>query len=284
MAENITRTIYGSYLQTCKQLGLPFVLAANTTLNEKFGIQQNVVPDSNQIPNMRYFSIGNGGHRMTIGAGGVAMPEPVQHLATDAALYKHLPFVLRETNNDLTTAERAHYALRRTEVHNGITYVAYYLKRMDLTGVAAAMEHITVTDGISSVSSFVPDNSNLNPVPPVLSSSGVNVVSGDYVAATAKIGLVLSQIDAAELLNVATVLFNDDNYAIISEIALCSGVDKLVAVTGAGSASFNFTEAIGVQVVSHINTVLLMKFSNNGTEVLLDVGATEPLFNIPATT
>ncbi len=142
------------------------------------------------------------------------------------------------------------------------------------------MEKVTVTDGVSNTVAFIPDSSNLNPTPPPLDNSGVNVVSGDYVTATARVGLVFTEADINELLNVAEVLYEDDDYAIISEIGLCSGLDKLVTATGANNTSFNFQEAIAVQVVSHINTFLQLKFTNTGTTVLLDVGATEPLFSI----
>ncbi len=135
MAENICRTVYGSALQTAKQLGLPYDVKANSTLNEKFGILSSVSLASDDIPNMRYFVIGNGGHQMTIGANNIAKPEPIQHLATDAALYNQIPFVLREPENDLSPSERLKYALRRSETHQGRPYYAYYLRRLDLTGV-----------------------------------------------------------------------------------------------------------------------------------------------------
>lgn len=276
--ENITRTIYGSKLQTCLLMGLPFVLDTNTTLNERFGIQNGVTPASDVIPAMRYFCIGNGGHTFTVGAGGRSKPEPVQHRGTDASLFSPLPFVLRETNNDLDVTERAKYALRRTETHQGIQYFAYYLKRLDFTGVAAGMELINVADGVSTVTAFAPDSSNLNPTPPVLSSGGINTVTGEYVSATAKIGVVLSASDINELLNVGKVIYDDEEMAIISEIGLCSGVDKNVQSSGPNNTTINFNEAIAVQIVSHINTFKPTAYVNNGTEILLDVGATEPLF------
>lgn len=278
--ENITRTIYNSYLQTCLLMGLPFEVFANSTLNERFGIQQGVIPADGVIPSMKYYAIGNGGHKMTVGANGIAKPDPVQHKGTDAACYSPLPFVLREIENDLSVVDRANYALRRLETHQGRQYVAYYLKRIDLTNTTAGMELVTVRDGVSGVAAFTPDSSNLNPLPPDLSSTGVNIVSGDYVSATAKVGLTLSTTDVGELLNVAKVIYDDDAYAIISEVALCSGVDKIVQSPAAGNVMINFNEAIAVQVMSHINTFFPLKFTNNATEILLDVGATEPLFSL----
>lgn len=276
--ENVTRTIYSSLLQTALLMKLPFTLAVNSTLNEKFSIQSGVAPDIGDLPAMRYYAIGNGGHKMSIGASGVAKTEPIQHKGTDAALFNHIPFILREKANDISAAERVKYALRKTETHQGRQYFAYYLKRMTLTDVIAAMEYVTVSNGTSTVTAFVPDSSNLNPVPSDLSSTGINVVAGDYASATAKVGLILSKADVDELLNVAKVIYDDENLAIISEIALCSGIDKVIATTTINNASINFNEAIAVQVLSFINTFFPLKFSNNGVELLLDVGSTEPVF------
>jgi hypothetical protein len=276
--ENITRTIFGSYLQTCMFQRRPFVLVPSSTLNEKFGIAADQMPAANEIPWAGYFAIGNGGHRMSVGAGGVTKTEPVQHKATDAALYNHIPFVLREMENDLTVVERQQFALRRKESHGGRFYFAYYLKRIDLSNAVPAMEYITAEGGTQTVTPFVPDSSNLNPVPPEISPTGVNVTGGDYVSATSKNDLKFTPWDIQELLNVAKVLYDDDSYAIVSEIALCSGLDKVLQSPGVGNTTINFTEAIAVQVMTHINTFIPAKYSNQGTETLLDLGATEPLF------
>lgn len=278
--ENTTRTVYGSYLQTCILMKLPFIMKENTTLNEKFGIQAGIAPGSADVPGMRYFGVGNGGHKMSVGAGGIAIPEIVQHKGTDAALYNHLPFVLREETNDLDATARANYGLRRIETHGNKRYVAYYLKRLGLSTVVPAMEYTTVRDGASTVTAFVPDSSNLNPTPPTLSSSGVNVVSGDYVAATAKVEIALSASDVEELLNVAKVIYDDEAYAIISEVSLVSGVDKVVSSPAVGNTVINFNEVIAAQVVSHVNAFHPMKYANGGTSMLLDIGNSEALFNL----
>lgn len=277
--ENITRTVYGSYLQTCLLMGLPFNVKDSTTLNEKFSIATGILPDITDIPRMKYYAIGNGGHRMSVGGDGIAIPQPVQHRATDAACFNHLPFVLREPAADLTAPERAKYGLRREETHNGTRYIAYYLRRLELAGVVPAMEYKTVADGSTTTTPFVPNASNLNPVPPELDSSGVNVTTGDYTSSTAKTTLALTPSEVTELLNVAEILYANDGYAIISEIALVSGVDKVVQSPSVGATMINFNDVIAAQVCSHINTFFPLKFSNNGVEILLDVGATEPLFS-----
>jgi hypothetical protein len=276
--ENITRTVGGAYLQTCMLMGLPFSVKTSTTLNEKLSIQSGVVPDTGVYPTMRYYAIGIGGHTFTTGAGGRTKPEIVQHLGTDFSLYNQIPFVMREVNNDLSITERAKYAHRRQETHGGTDWFAYYLKRIDFTGTVAGMELTTVRDGVTTVTAFVPDSSNLNPTPPDLSSTGVNLVSGDYVSATAKVTLVLTPDEVTEILNVAQVLFDDPEFAVISEIALCSGVDKQATSPAQNGGIININEAIAVQVVSFINTFQPLAFSNNGTELDLDIGSSEPLF------
>lgn len=281
--EIITRTAYGSYLQTNMLLGLNHKVLPSTTLNEKFNIQSGILPPNSATPVLRYYAIGNGGHSMATGPGGVQYPKGLQHKATDAAAFNHLPFVLREPTSDLTQQERANYGLRREEVHQGATYVAYYLKRIPMAGVVPQMEYHVVKDGADTPSPFVPDSSNLNPIPSQLANTGVNVVSGDYVSTTARVPLTMSAWDAAEFLNVARVIYDTDDLAIVSEIELCSAVDKVVPVTVNG-ATTNFNEAVGVQVCSHFACFFPMKYNNNGVELLLDIGATEPLFALDPVT
>ncbi len=276
--ESVTRTVYSSYIQTCLLLGIPPVYPANSTLNEKFGIQSGTLPTANDRPTLGYYGIGNRGHQIVVGAEGIPKPEPVQHRATDAALYGHIPFVLRPVMDDLTSVERARYALRREEVHNGETYVAYYLRRLDKSNVTPIMNYKVIADNQESTAPFVPNSSNLNPTPPNIASTGVNVIGGEYVSASALLSLSLTESDATELINVAKVLYDDEYASIISEICFCTGVDKIVQVTGSQGGTFNFNEAIGVQIASHIPAMIPMKFSNTGTSITLSVGATEPLF------
>lgn len=282
--ENTVRTIFSAYLQTCMLLGRPVTILPGSTLNEKLGIQSDVMIAADQVPKMRYAAIGNGGHKMVMGANGISRPEPIQHRSTDAALYNQLPFILRTANNDLSPVEREKYGLRRLEEHGGISYIAYYLKRLDYLNVNAQMEYKTVNEGVTTTTPFVPNNSNINPVPPDLANTGVNVTTGDYVSATAKVPFTLDVDEVDEIINVSNIIYNDSGYAIISEIALCSGVDKIVTTSQGTGVGFNINEVIGTQVVSFINGFFAMNFSNAGLSVTFDLGATEPnwmLTNIP---
>lgn len=275
-----TRTVYSSYLQTCMLTGVQFQMKPFTTLNERFDIESGVAPASNALPTLRYMTIGNGGHRMVVGAGGKTKPEPIQHLATDAAAYDPLPFVIRDPINDLTPVERANYCLRKAITIGTDPKIAYYGRRIDFTGVLTTMEHRVIDeDGTTTTTPFVPDSSNLNPIPQPINNSGVNILTGEYVAASAKISIVLTPWEAAELLNVAKTLYDDEDFAIISEIQLVTGVDKVINASGP-NGSFNFNEVICAQVATHVAAFYPIRFSTNGIEIFLDVGASEPLWKL----
>lgn len=272
--ENVTRTLYGQMLQTAQFSNLPFDLIPNTTLNEKFGVQAGVAPAS--TPSVGYYCIGNGGHSLQSGAQGIALIKTLQHSSLDAALFKHLPFVLRATNNDLTVDERRKYALRTAVTYNSTNYFAYYLKRIDMTGAAVAMKLQTNNNGSITTSTFVPTSANLDPTPAQLSTNGVNSLQGQYGLVSATLGLALTAAECQEILNAATIIYGDPAYAIISEIGLCSGVDKIVSLASGGQ----FNEVVACQIASHVSTMHVLQDSSTGVGGTLQIGAAEPLLVI----
>lgn len=276
----IVRTAIGSLLQTTKLMGLPFQLVPNTTLNEKFAIQAGVAPDASMPPSMRYFCIGNGGHRNMTGTDGRPYTSPIQHSPKDFALYNHLPFLLRTPTDDLTVTERQNYALRKQIVVDGSNYIAYYLKRLVMTGISPQMTQSKVVDGDSTTTPFVPDSSNLNPVAPVIPPVGVTSTDGDYVSVSAVLSLNFSANDVAELINVANILYGNELMAVISEIGLVSGSDKVVTGSGSGGSSFNYNECVAAQIATLITGYYAMSFTNKGFDFGVEVGATEPLFGL----
>lgn len=276
--ELITRSVYGAYLQTCQYLRLPFVMAANSTLNEKFNIQPGIAPDSNVYPAARYFAIGIGGHSYSVGAGGLTKPTSYQHQADDGGMFRQIPFVLRALANDIDSVERAKYGLRRIETHGGQQYAAYYLRRIDFSGISVGMEKVSVVNNVSNVTAFTPNNSNLNPTPTIIASDEVTTVSGNYVAATAKLTIGLTQDEIDEVLAAVTILHGDPAFAVISEIALVTGVDKTVSSPALGNTTITFNEVIAAQISATVNANWPLQYANQGVSMILDCGATEPLF------
>lgn len=278
--DNLTRTIYSSYLATVLNLGLTYEMIEKSTLNEKFGVQSGISPAPGVIPSIGYFGIGNGGHKLSVGANGYTKSEAVQHRARDAALYNHIPFILRELTDDIDVTERIKYGMRRKETYNSTQYIAYYLRRLDFTNVITTNEYITVNSGVETVTDFTPNTSDLNPTPPDLTSTGTNVVTGDYLKSSAKINLEFTETDIAELLNVFNIIYGDNSYAIISEICLVSGVDKVVQSFAANNAVINFNEVIAAQVATYVNTLYPLSYINTGFNIALDVGICESLLKI----
>lgn len=277
----ITRSVWGSALQTALLFGIKYTPEENSTLNEKFNIQSGVTPgagDSIQIPHVKYMCIGNNGHKVITGADGIPYTNPVEHEATDAALFNHLPFVLRETDNDLSAIERADYGLRKIENIEGVDYIAYYLKRMDLSSVAINLKKIIVLDGNSSVIDYIPTNENLNPIHPELPNDEVISTDGVSISASALITLLFDAADVEELINVSKIIYGNDDRAMISEIGLCSGIDKTVT----SGSSTTYLEAICVQITTHITGYYPVGYSNRGFELQIEAGATEPLLAIGA--
>ena len=277
--QDSVRTVYSAYLQTCQYLQIPPVIKPYSTLNEKFSIHETVAVADGDVLGLNYACIGNGGHRFAIGTNNVFKPEIVQHRPNDAALYSHLPFVLRLPAQDLTAAERSNYRLRRVETHDGVSYIAYYAKVLDKSSTIPQMELRSVTDGVVTSTPFIPSVANLNPTPPAINSSGVLTPTGDYVAATGKVPFILDANDIAELLNVCNIIYGDPNYAIVSEIALCTGVDKTVTGDFNGVSS-SYVDAIGMQVANFTNAMLAANFNSDGYELLIDIGSLEPLLTL----
>lgn len=273
----VTRSVYGSSLQTKMLMDLPYVMVPNTTLNERFGIQADIPPQEGQMPHLKYFCIGNGGHRNRTGADGVPYTTPINHKASDAALFNPLPFVLRAVNDDLSPARRQQYALRREEEHGGQRYYAYYLKRLDLSAVNAVMHITTVQDGVETTLPFQPTNSNLYPEPPETPPEGVLPTNGNYLTTSAIMEVLFNAQDVEELIAVAEILYDNQYMAVVSEIGLCSGVDRQITAPGPGNTNFEFNEAIAVQICSFITAYYSMAYANEGFDFHVELGATEPL-------
>lgn len=277
--KSIVRSVYGAALQTAEFLGLPHTYLAHSTLNERFNINQAMVPADVDIPRIRYACIGNGGHSVVVGSNNIALNKPIQHLPRHSGLYNHLPFVLRPLTNDLTPQQRAKYRLRSIVTIGGVVYSAYWLKVLNVTGTVVETDYYSVTNGVTTSTTFAPNSNDLNPSPPDLSSLGVVSTSGDYIAASAKIPFDLNASDISELGNVANIMYNDKDYAIISEIGLCSGVDKVVTGDFNGVQA-SYTEAIGVQIANFVCTYLPTQYLDNDLQLEFDVGSVEPMLTL----
>lgn len=276
--KSIVRTLWGVGLQDSKFLGVKHDILPFTTLNEKLGFEASATLTDSEMPNVRWFAIGNGGHSVTIGANDIPITSPIEHKSTDAALYNHLPFVLRPVLNDLTAEQRKNYGGRTvvTLPDVGKCY-AYWLKALDLSDTEVKYYKSTTVDGVTTTVPYVPDSSNLNPVKPTISSTTATTSSGTVVYASAGASIKFTAFDIAELLNAAKLLYGDESYAIISEIAICSGVQRKVSGFTAGNSPITYDELVGSQVMVFLSANHLAYEISEGFTKLLDIGEAEAL-------
>lgn len=278
------RTIVGNENQVRRELGLPYTVRTNSTLNQYLNIMKGIVPPSNQIPTIGYFCIGAGGISMQNCNNNTArtlpFPRVYQHTSDKSGLFKLIPFVMRELNNDLTPQERAKYALRRKEIFKNVEYYAYYLKRLDLSQVLVETKILTKqTDGTFNEREFRLEESDLSPVEQELSVDQENVLKATYARTLAPVRVQMGKKDVEELYNVFNILTGNPMEAVVTEIGLVSGIDRVTEVaTVTGRA--NFTEVIAAQI-SHINTTLVFLGAQSaGFTSNFNIGVNEPIYNI----
>lgn len=305
----ITRTVTGSMLQTERSLGLKHNVYDFTTLNQAISertiianlpnpitLGMEVLPsydyqtDSDQIFT-KYIVIGNGGHKNITGssgsgANGIPYTLPIPHLASDTGLYNPFPLVGRKVTADLTIAERRRYCLRRTIWLNGELWAFYFGLVLDYARVTPTVNITYVVDGQESTIEYVPTMQNLRPTPPTEDVT----YDGSYADVTAPVQIVWNESQIQDIKDACRVLYGTENVAIISEIAICSGVTKTVThkypnsgtQTPIALAANTFFETVACQVVLYISTYVPIAFADREYKLELDLGATEPLFGVNA--
>lgn len=273
---NVVRALNSAYLQTYKYLGIsPYRIIKNTTLNEKFGILPEIAPSGEQMPNNRYLVIGNKGHRSIRAEDGSDETEVVIHRTNHAALYNHIPFVLRPIEDDLTALERVQYCLRRIEAHDGRNYAAYYARRFEVSLVRPQLIEIEVINGIPTPKPYVPTIDDLNPIRPEISNNGTVIGSNKNISSSAIVTIQLTANDISEIVNAHRIRTNSTRSPVISELGICSGVDR----THDGqseSGTFRYNEVIACQINTFIASNHPVGYNNSGLTLKLDIGNTEP--------
>lgn len=277
----ITRTVFGARIQNMQFSGLPYSHVPNSTLNERFNIHPNVLPDNNAIPRARYYCIGNKGHENRTGADNQPLTVPRKHDPTDAALYNHLPFVLRRPSEDLSRTERQQYALRRFETIRGEQYIAYYLRRLDMTNVVPNMMVNTTVDNVTSSVEFVPTGANLNPQPKPVPPAGVVTTDGTTISSSSILSLGFNENDVSNFMDAINIIYEDPYYGVISELGIVAAADKVVPLINPdGSSSDNYNEVVSATIMTHVCDYYPVAFANRGFDFNLNVGAAEPLFSL----
>ena len=273
---NVIRTGMAGLLQSCHYFGKPYEVLPNSTLNQKLGINADLVITEDETPVTQYIAIGNGGHGFIVGANNKVKWQGLHHKARETALFNQLPFVLRLPSEDLTATERLRYRLRRLETYGGVTYVAYYMRVLDLSDTKPSLELRHVENGVTTSTPFEPTLDDLNPVASTLTTGSAVTTTGDYLASTAKVVFSMTADEVAEFVSACEIIYGETGYAVISEMAVVAGVDRTVKGDFSGTQQA-YTDVVSAQVMSFITTSWVMEYQTDGIALTVDVGNVEPL-------
>lgn len=305
----VTPTAVGAAIQTARGLGLKHNIMDFTTLNQAVN-ERTIVPSlpeplttgmevlpaynyltDSDLLSAQYLCIGNGGHKSIMsgdnsGANTVAIPFtiPVEHMATDTGLYNMIPHIGRPVANGLSIAERRKYALRRTISIAGELWEFYFARRIEKERATPVINITYVVNGESTTAEFVPTMNNLRPTHPTEDTS----YNASYASVSVPIEVVWSEAQIRDIRDACRVLYGSENYAIISELAICSGIEKAVSqkYPNSGAQTPNnvppntFFEAVACQVIMHITTYIPINYSEREYKLEMDFGATEPLYGV----
>lgn len=269
MTEATQRTIYNIKLNSALLANKHYTSLPNTTLNEKFNILTNNKTPKGKYPIMKYFVIGIGGEEIIQDLDGYHIS---RHQCTDAALFHHIPFALRELDNDLQPHERIEYRLRNKIEIKGKEYYAYWMKIADNIDYRPYIYKIILRNGTKTVSQLQTDTDKfLNPIPVKKPRSINETTTTSYALDKYIVSFFLSPFDVNELKRVYTILELDFNTK-INELGLCHGYD--IDIDGS-------LETIDTQISFHIdlNLEVTAEFNlRNSFKRDIVLGGSEPIF------
>lgn len=221
MLINSQRTLYGIDIQLCMLIGKEYIPAPNTTLNEKFNLDVDLDVDEYIYPTLKYYTVGVGGN---VGIFNKDVHSYSDHGVMDAALFKHVPFVIRKIDEDLTDSEQFNYRFKIKEIINGIEYYCYYLKLIPNINYRNSYYNVTVTDGLSKLSLLdMNTDKYLNPVERDRLLTEDNYLINEYATKSIKLEFSLLGNELVDLNNAISIKYGDGIK--LKEIGVCSGVE-----------------------------------------------------------
>jgi len=269
------KTIYHTQLELLRALKEPFAPMAHSTLNEKFNIAANETLPVDTYPEFKWIAIGRGGHRGRITGDGLTVIDVLQHNITHAALYEHIPFIVREVNDDLTAVERDKYGMRTLVERDGVQYFAYYLMKMDYVNTFPVVNELLVENGEVTTTEYTAVPAQLNPTPIPYSNTIANDATGLHLSVASTLELSLDKTAIEEIINAVEVLYGDVSYAVISEVATVTGISSVYDTT-LGGVNVSYNEVLAAQIANHIPTNIDLKFTTESINQQYSLGYTSP--------
>lgn len=270
-----TKTIWASYIEQIEACNITFAPEPNTTINQSLAIEAGTNLPNNETMRMQYLVIGKGGHQNV--AGSTSRVNTLQHGIRDADLFDMIPFVLRETNNDLSPVERAKYRLRKLINVGGTNYFAYYCRVVTLGAAKPQIEMIDMSVDPRAITPYVINANQLTPTPLTLDASGnVNTATQNHIRVAIPLEITLDSTDLANILEAVTIMTGDARDAIISEVGMCYGMDKSVT-SSAGGVSVTYDEVLACTIAHHIPARADLQLTSDELKLNYSLATTQPL-------
>lgn len=247
MSNATVKTIWYAQLEAASRPGNTYVPADYSTLNGFFNIEANTPLAQDQFPEPKLLVIGRGGHENE----GLDITNTRQHRIVNACLFEHLPFVVREINDDLDDDARAKYRLRKLINVGGVDYFAYYAKVIEPVATTSQIEVIDTSTTPHTVTPYVPSSQQYNPQPVSIIDGVINSATNVFLSVTDIQEIVITPSEIASILEAVDIIYGDRRKAVISEMAIASSWDKAISSNAAG-ISANYTEAICSQILSFL--------------------------------
>jgi len=268
MINNSQRTIYGLEYKLDMMMNGSYTPKPNTTLNEKFDIDRDSA-DPNDKYLTRYLTIGVGGNKVLNNTSGYTYSN---HSPIDAALFEHIPFIMRETSIGLSAEEKAKYRFRKVVTIDGVEYEQYFLKVIDDLDITTNTYTINNSANVDNANLTIFDTETpklLNPVPrEPINDIGAGVL---FVSKIVKIAFRLTYSELTELQNVLTLLYGTTDLP-ITEIGICNGIGKNID---------GVDKVLNAQVFFHVGVDIKTNLTydpNVGYLRAIEIGGVEPIY------
>lgn len=237
--EHITKMLTRSINEISASVDVGYESLIHTTLNSKYNLYPN--EEIRAVPKLRYFGLGLYGFYNTDDKNG---SKPFIAKAKELDLYEPIPLRCVHVDEDLTSAERSLYRIRKEMNINGERYYCYYLKC--IVPVDNTVK-LTRTNPVSKEEEpYELSASELNPVPEIPTTSGETDGTITEVNVSLNIGLNWFGHEVLEGIN--AIYAGDLTKAKISEIGIYSGEDREVTGYNASNEEIRYTESIYTQL------------------------------------
>jgi len=278
LLSDVTNTIWNDYLHAIIDSGKPFIPHLHSTLNEKLSIPIPEDFETTKYPASTYYMVGIGGHKITLGSNDLQRNMPVEFKRNQPILNRAVPFVIRPLDQPLTSEERSTLRLRTEQEIDGVMCELYWCKLLDEVHPPTILKGMPDKDRLDGLEVYEPTLQDT-----VTNNQATVFNEAVYPINEAYITRYTQEADVAaktveELNNSIITLYGDETYSIISEVAICSGVE-FTAQKSINGVMSRYQEIAHAQSMSFTNCIYHLPSLNGGFKYTVDSAADNPIYD-----